>query len=301
MSRIILLAILLFVAVLRLWYISYAGNSIVIKPDSKGYYMQENFFGEHMLTNFFNPNRTPGYTILTSVVIKDKPAYESQSFLEQARILIFIQTAIGLFSLLVLYDTLLALKISQRWSLVFVGLTGVNIYQFIWDRALLTESLYISLFIILMRLFVSLIKKPTAKTGVMFIVLAICGFMLRPAGLAVPYLLLPIVWCMHRTKKVFLLLTVLLCVYTAVPVTFVGMNKYLYNFTGLSFNPDFAVFGRILLFDIPVDSAASVPNLYHKVQEYRAIGGNISIPWYFFVYYGNEVYDRLSELQEFNT
>lgn len=300
----ILIGILIAAAIVRLSYISYAGGSAIVKPDSQGYYVQEKFFGKHVLTNFFNPNRTPGYTMLTSLAMTatghDYPPYASKAFFERTRIIIFTQMVISLLSLVVLYDTLLMLGISYTMSLAFTAITSINIYQFIWDRAILTESLYISLFIILMRFFVSLLKKPTRKMGVLFITLAVFEFLLRPAGLLVPYLLLPLVYLMHRTQKTLFLIMVLISVYTAIPVGMVAMNRYVYNFHGLSFNTDFAVFGRILLFDIPIDSAASVPNLYEKVNEYRARGGNVSIPWYFFVTYGNEVYGRLAELQEFN-
>ncbi len=286
-----LIGIILLATIIRLWYISYSGNEIVLKPDSQGYYGEK---------QFFNPNRTPGYSMLTSFVLKQEPQYGSPLFLEQAKILIYIQTIVGLISLIVLYDTLLALKVARGISLAFTVFTAINIYQFIWDRAFLTESLYISLFIILMRLFVALLHAPTMWTGVTFVLLSGYEFLLRPAGLMIPYLVLPIVWLSHKTKKVLHMTLFLLLLYTAIPGTYIAMNKYLHNFKGVGYNTDFSVFGRILLFDIPIDSARSVTNLYQKVNEYRAVGGNVSIPWYFFVYYNNEVYGKLSEVQEFN-
>ena len=247
---IILIGILVIAAVIRLAYIQYAGGSMILEPDSQGYYSAGNFFTDDLLHNFFNTNRTPGYTMLTSLALsattKSHPPYQSPQFYSGIWIILLVQTIFGLIGLIILYDTLAAIGVPPVWNLAFTALTAVNLYQFIWERAFLTEAPYIFLFIILMRLFVSLMKKPTVKIGLLFTFLAVWAFEIRPTGLLVPFILLPIVWLMHRTKKVFFLMAALLLFYCAVPLAHLKMNKKLYDFKGLSINTDFAIFGRML-------------------------------------------------------
>ncbi len=302
--RLLLLGILVVSAFVRLWYISYAGGGIDLKPDSQGYYVEENFFGKNVRTNFFNPNRTPGYTMITSLAMAvtgdTYPLYGTREFTQRLWIIIVIQTIASVLSLIFLFDTLIRLNISPPYSLAFTAFTGLNLYQFIWDRTLLTESLYISLLIVLLWLFVRLLHRVTTVSALLFTGLAAYAFMLRPAGLLLPFLTLPLVWVMHRTKRVFTLIAFCLLLYTLIPATFLTANRILHNFRGISYNTDFSVFGRILLYDIPVDAAASVLPLHAQVVEYKQNGGNVSIPWYFFVHYNNEIYDRVADLQRFN-
>jgi hypothetical protein len=300
---IFLLAVTLAVLV-RLLYITYAGGAITIEPDSQGYYSAGNFFTEDFLHNYFNTNRIPGYAMFTSLVISatghGHPPYLSGKFFNGARSIIIVQTIAGVAGLIILYDLLLAIGISRAARVLFTLFTGLNIYQFIWEHAFLTTALFITFVTIILRLFVSLLKKPAARTGGLFIAASVSAFLLRPAGLVIPFILLPFVWLRHKTKKVFILIATLLCVYSAVPGSHIAMNRWLYNFKGLSINTDFAVFGRILRFNIPVDAASSVHPLYDEVVSYRAAGGNISIPWYFFVAYNNEIYSRMDELKAFD-
>lgn len=301
---IILIGILCIAACIRLEYIRYAGGSVILEPDSQGYYVEKNFFTDDLLHNFFNTNRTPGYTMLTSLAmdatVHAHPVYKSPEFFSGTWIVIVVQTILGLAGLIVLYDILLSLGISPVPALAFTGFTAVNIYQFIWERAVLTEALYIFLLTVLLRIFVSLLKKPSPGHGLLFTVISAYAFELRPAGLFLPFILLPVVWLMHRTKKVFILAAIALALYTSVPILHLAMNKSLYNFKGLSINTDFAVFGRILHYNIPVESAKSVEPLYGEVVSYRAAGGNVTIPWYFFVYYNNEIYSHMDDLQAFD-
>lgn len=295
------------VIVVRMMYFHYSGGRLVIMPDSQGYYLEENFFSGRFLRNFFNPNRTPGYTMITSAVTSltgnDYPPYNSPDFLRRLWVIIPVQMAAGIISLFFLYRILILIGISRPASLLFTFGTGINIYQFIWDQALLTESLYISLLSVLLWLFVRLLKKPKLSTAVAFTVLAGYEFLLRPAGLIIPFILLPFVWIQHRTKFTFRLMACCLLLYSLVPGSMLFMNYRLHNFRGLSFNTDFAVFGRILLYHIPVDAASSVQPLQQQVKDYWELGYNVSIPWYFFVYHNNEIYrpQELANLQRFNS
>lgn len=301
---ILLLSVISIAALVRVAYITYAGGGVVIEPDTQGYYIEKNFFTDDFIHNFFNVNRTPGYIMLTSLAmdatIHTHPLYKSPEFFNGIQIMVVVQTIFGLLGLLILYDTFVSLRITRILSLAFTLFTSLNIYQFIWERAVLTEALYIFILICMMRLFVSLLYKPTVRITLLLTLFGIFGFLLRPAGLCIPLILLPCVWLIHRTKKVVLIITTALCIYISIPLLMVGMNNYLYGFKGLSINTDFAVFGRILHYNIPVTSARTVEPLYSEVVSYRAIGGNISIPWYFFVFYNNEIYNHMDRLQTLN-
>ena len=50
-----------------------------------------------------------------------------------------------------------------------------------------------------------------------------------------------------------------------------------------------------------MDAAKHVEPLYSEVIRYRTSGGNISIPWYFFVANNNEVYSHMDNLQKFDS
>ena len=303
---IVLSIILAAAAFVRLWYISYAGGAIIIEPDSRGYYSAGNFFTDDLLHNFFNINRTPGYTMVTSLALSlsglGHPEYLSDGFFRGTWFIIFGQTIFAVIGLVFLYELLVRAGIPEKFSLAFTGFTALNIYQFIWERAFLTTAIFITLVTVLVWLFVKLLERPTRGSGIAFVAVAAYAFLVRPAGLGIPYMLLLVVWLVHRTKKVFVLLALLLILFTAVPAGYSLMNTLLYNFHGIGINTEFALFGRILHYNIPVESAAvSEPDLYRKVVAYRAAGDNISIPWYFFVAYNNEIYHRMDDLHTFDT
>lgn len=291
MIRPFLFLVIIIAVAVRLAYIGYAGAAITIEPDSQGYYSTD---------NYFNINRLPGYAVTTSLFLPGHPQFLSREFYRGAWNIILLQTVVGVLGLIVLYDLLCATGITDRTSLLFTAFTALNIYQFIWEHAFLTHALFITMVTVILRLFVSLLKKPTARTGIVFIIASAYAFLLRPAGLGIPFILLPLVWLRHRTKNTAFLILALLCLFAAVPLSHIVMNRYLYQFKGMSINTDFGIFGRILKFNIPIQSAKSVSPLYGQVKEYQDRGGNISIPWYFFVAYNNQIYTHMDQLQEFD-
>ena len=302
---IIFLLIIILAVLVRLLYITYAGDAITIEPDSQGYYTKGNFFTEDFLHNYFNANRMPGYPMFTSILISASgyghPPYLSNDFFMGSWYIILAQTVIGVAGLFILYDLLRAIGLSQKWSLAFMLFTSLNVYQFIWEHAFLNYALYITLLTIILRLFVALLKKPTSFMGSIFVLVSGYAFLVRPAGIGIPFLLLLFVWFRHKTKKVFMLLATMLFVYSLFPLSHIVANRMLYNVKGLANSTDFVPFGRILKYNIPIDSAQSVQPLYNEVVEYRRIGGNVSIPWYFFVYYNDRIYSHLDEVQRFNS
>jgi hypothetical protein len=300
------LIILVVALAVRLLYIRYAGESLAYAPDSQGYYVQQNFFKQDFIPIFFNEYRTPGYRLITTVMMLvtgyNFPAYATPEFYTRAFPIFYVQTAVGLIGLLFLYATLARLRIPRIYNLAFTGFTGLNIYQFMWERAYLTEAIYIASMAVFLWLFVVLLTKPTWKIGCAFVAVAAFGFLVRPGGVAIPYIFLPLIWIVNRTKKVFTLMAFLVCLYTAVPGIYTAMNVYLYRYPGVSINTDFSVFGRILRNNIPVDAAAKTePVLCKQVEDYRKNGGDISLPWSFFVYYGNDVYNHINNLRRFNS
>jgi len=301
---IIFMVIILLAAGVRLAYINYAGSRIQIEPDSQGYWSKGNFFTDNLRYNYFNIYRMPGYSMFTSAIVSASgyghPLFLSDDFFLGSWYIILAQTIIGVAGLFVLYDLLCAIGIAQTWRLAFTAFTGLNVYQFIWEHAFLNHALYITLLTIILRLFAALLKKPTPITGSIFVLISGYAFLVRPAGIGIPFLLLLFVWLRHKTKKVFVLLTLMLCVYSLFPLSHLIANRVLYNVKGLANSTDFVPFGRILKYNIPIDSARSVQPLYDEVVAYRALGGNVTNPWYFFVYYNNRIYAHPDEVTRFN-
>jgi hypothetical protein len=219
-----------------------------------------------------------------------------------SKYIILSQTLLGWAGIVILFATLKRLGIPPLMNYIFIVLTGLNIYQFIWDRALLTESLYIFVFTTLMWMFLDLLIKPTIRMGILFILVAGCGFLIKPAGILFPYILLPIVWLMHRSKKVFVAMCLLLAIYTTIPVVYAEMNNRLYQYHGISMNSDIALFGRILHHNFPIETVRNVtPNLYQNIIKYRQLHASVPQPWNFFEYYNNDVLVHAEELKTFNT
>jgi hypothetical protein len=307
-SRRILAVGLVLIAALavRLAYLAYSGGTIAYDPDSQGYYVPVNWFAKDFLPIFFNQYRTPGYRLITNTVMlltgNSFPQYASSEFYTRTFPIFYVQTAAGILGLLFLYATLTNLGIRRSVSLAFTAFTAFNIYQFLWERAYLTEAIYIFLVAVTMWLFVKLLRKPGWISGILFVAVSAFGFLVRPGGVGFPLILLPLVWLMNRTKKTCILIVLLLCIYVSVPVGYVSMNYYLHRYPGVSVNTDFAVFGRLLKYDIPLEAARRAePVLFEKIRNYRESGGNTSIPWYFFTADNNMIYGNIGSLRNLNS
>lgn len=303
---IILPCILLLCLGIRLLYLheTYYPNLL---PDTGNYYdFALRLLNENFIFYFFNPSRTPIYPLVIGTVMWitgniHAPLYTASSY-QGLGILVYIQTALGLLGIILLYLSMRDIGIRRIWSYLFSLFIGTNIMLFWQERAILTESITTFILITMTFFFIRILKKPTWKKFLGLFFIFTLAFLIRPNYVLLPFVLLPIIMMYHRKFWVSRLTMITMVAYAFVPGSYVYENAVLHGYVGITHIADINVLGRILRNNILVGSGGTVPYFYARVLDYRARGLDTSMPYMFLSNYDMMIYDntqRLNELQTF--
>lgn len=139
-----------------------------------------------------------------------------------------IQLTASLLGLIVLYDLLVRITRKQKLSAILAFAYGMNLDIAVWDYAILTESLALTMTIVFIDMIVRYIQKPIFMTGVRVILLALVMSLLRPTFLLFAAVLLG-VWVLRLFlfPKERRILKGLCCVSL---ITFVVIGLYAFSF-----------------------------------------------------------------------
>src|SRR3989338_10370996 len=139
----------------------FISGAAVTTPDSDGYYkLERKLTGGKILNLVFNDERTPLYLVFLhfgmSLTGNNNPDYQSREFYRGAYFITSLQTIFGILSILLIYITLMKLKVNPQKALFFSLFSSLNIMIFSWEKILLTESLTIFLLILIFYIAVNL-------------------------------------------------------------------------------------------------------------------------------------------------
>lgn len=306
MPRMTLIKVFLVALMVRILY-SLAAPTIYFNVDTEGYYgLGMNLFSHPSIQTLVTPYRTPVSpvflnTVMYLVGVGGAP-FGSPAFLWGAQFVVAIQMVIGAIAFTALYHVLARL-LPGRARQLFVVFLLFDVFVIGWEHTLMVEGLAISVSLSITAVLLHILLAPTGKKFALFWFLFAFGFFLRPSFIVYPIATLPLIaWYFRKKARVVFWICVTLAAATAVPLAYARINYTNYNYFGIQFVGDIDVLGRILGFNIPIESAKNYTYFYTTVSDSRT-RNFIPTGFQFLNQYDPDIWgktDRFVELQAFN-
>lgn len=287
-----LIPIILIAIIIRFFYYHHAPG-VIVQADTYGYYE----IGQRILSswdNFFtfiiNEERTPMYPLFLNITAFFSGGFASSifspSFLKAMTWVMFIQSILGVLSLIILYKTLLEIKIKPIFASLFTLFISLNIIVFGWERILMTEALTTFWLITTTFLAVKILKlqyhpKLRSSCGVLrsyfyfllLFLLFLFGFLLRPFYLFFPPTVLIIICLHHRNKQTLIKSLLILLSFYLLVFFYIRHNTIHFKYSGVNQISEINLLGKILTLNLPIEAGKEIDLFYQKVKEYREING----------------------------
>lgn len=280
---------------------------IALTPDSYEYYGYANNIAlAPSVKLLIQPYRTPVYpfVILSTMVATGSVGAPvgSEGFERSTQLLMVLQSAAAIAGVMLLYALLRALSLSPRASLVISVVHSVNMMLIPWERTMLTESFAILWMIFYAYMIIQIIQKFTLMRISVLLMLSLTGLYLRPAFIFVPLFTFVLLFFLLRTVRTKFKIACTLLIYFGVIYLHINLNSVNWNFRGFQVIGEFNLLGRILQFELPIETGRQYEFFYKNVSDYRSRGGSPN-PYRFI-----DTYDptlsvnpaRLTELTKFN-
>lgn len=256
---------------------SLAAPAIYFNVDTEGYYtLGTAFFSHPSLQTFVTPYRTPLSGIFLNAVMSlvgvGGAPYGSPAFVRGAQYVVITQMFIGALALTAFWRALRHF-LPQKARVLFGVFLLLNVLVIGWEHTLMTEGLAISISLFMTAVLLRMLDKPSGKKFALFWGLFAFGFLSRPSFMIYPIATIPFVaWYYRKQARIVFLTCVTLAAATIVPLAYARINYNTVNYFGVLFEGDIVVLGRILEFNIPVESAKDNTYFYTMVQNARAAG-----------------------------
>lgn len=297
--------IVLLASVIRITYF-YHFPGIWVQADTYGYYdIGKNILSGKFLQFFINDERTPIYPIflnLPAFLSRDigSPIFSAEFFSVMEKI-ILIQSLCGILGLILLFKTLRIAGASVNVAFFYTLFTTFNILVFGWERILMAESLSTFWLITLLFTLVKILKKEESRYFIFLFLLYIFGFLLKPFFVLLPVFLFPVLVYFRPTRvSIVGNIIVLLLFYLSV-VGYVWRNEIVFNYRGVNKVSELNMLGKILQFNLNIESAKNVTYFYEAVKNYRLKNGD-PMPFRFLEKYDFfQKPDKIRDLQRFNS
>lgn len=276
--------------IIRLLYAFYSPQPL-ISPDTFGYYQA----GQEMIKTgvLVHHSRPPVYPLFHMI---------SPDFNTAAHLAVFLQTIMGITGLYLLHRILIAIKISPKWSALFVLFIGLNPNLFVQERVILTESLAVFFLILLTYSIVKLINKFSVQCYLLIVLCFILLLFLKPLYLALPLIMIPLLFIFKRSKQLFLWSSLSFLLILLLVFLYIQTNSKYHGYPGFSRIGDIDLLGQILYFNLNIEKGKEVSYFYDMIKDYRKTGGD-PMPFRFLEHYDPEIYnkpERFRELAKFN-
>ena len=286
--------VLIFAVVVRVLFAMYQPKPL-ITADSIGYYqlgvqMVENPRLETIISEF----RTPLYPIFLASLSKLLGFNDGSTIAD-------IQQLVGVAGVIIFFSFLIRMGFSRKTTLIFSLLTAGNILVFYWERALVTEGLATTTFIMSLLIFAHTLQTPRTKNFILLWISYGINFLLRPAFVFLPVVTLPFLFIVFKRRSEKLKVFITLLMSCLVPALYIVGNTVYHEYKGIQHVGDIDVLGRILEFDTPIEAGKAYSYFYESVTDYRNRKGN-PMPFEFINTYDDSMYvntTRMNELQGF--
>jgi hypothetical protein len=296
-TMLLLVVILLAASIARM--IFYAQYPLPgIGADSRSYYetgllIEKNFV-------FVDAWRTPVYPVFLLAIekatgLKDIGYQITPGDLSYA--VLFIQSLIGIIHAGLFFLLLRRLIENTHISVVLALLFAIHPVVIGFERIISTESLAICWFTVFVFLAITLIKR--VHPGLLFLFLgwSIFGAFLRPAFLPLPVFVLTYMWLKRRTTASFGYALICCLLYGGICFLYIQMNGSINQYPGFTRISDINIVGKILQFNLPVNTLPS-DNVFKQSVELYRLNNGAPDPWRFLeaypMYYNPEYFNQLS-------
>lgn len=292
--------------IIRIFYSLY-NPQIPLRPDSFGYYeLSEQLFSPDFTTYIVNERRGSIYPLfLQTIMIISGHSHApllSPSFYEGINLIIMTQTAVGILSIIILFQLLRLIKIKLLYTYLFCFFMAVNPLLFQWERELLTESLGIFLLFSTIYLYIKTLKTPSRKLFFLLFVSLTLSFLNRPIFIALPFILFPLLFLYSHDKTTKIKSLFFLSVHIIFIFFIIHHNTVNFGYKGITRQLDLALLGKILHYNIPVDKSTTSDFFRDNILTYRKINGDPN-PFRFVEYFDPDIYAknyRFNEMKTFN-
>ena len=299
-THIDVLAVLAVAIAVRILLVA-AFPTIIIEPDSEGYFrVGRAITSLPTIEHFVNPERTPIYPIITSLLIKYDLSpldIRSEAFRTDAHTLLFAQMALGILASLLWFKAMLLLAVPRRVALVCGIVCATSITVAYWERSLLTEGVGISWLVIQTYTYLRTLKSPAIKFFVACWLVSVIGLLIRPAFMFAPFVSFLIIGLFHRSPTVWRNIIATLLFIVAVPLLYSYTNLYLHGYSGITYFSDINLLGVIMQNNIPMEPGAVYTNIYNGIQNYYASGGDPYV-FRFILHYDPYIFTNIQKLNE---
>ncbi|MBI5613424.1 hypothetical protein HY947_00710 [Candidatus Gottesmanbacteria bacterium] len=269
---------------------------LVAHGDSVGYIeIGRSIFLNPSLSAIINPFRNPGYPIFLVLI---------ENIFHSFSIVPYIQFFVASLALSVFFLSLIRIKIPLLIAFWVTFFIGISIHVFGWEKSLMTEGLATSWLLLLVSLTTILIDTPSLPHLILFYVLSILGFFLRPMLTPIPIIILSFLIFHHWVKKIGhpLQLLIILLLYVLVPMLYISGNTVFHGYKSIQQVGDVDVFARILQFHLPVDSGAK-SQFYTSIAKHYIYDPHTFRPYDILKYYDPDIYGKqymFNDLRMFN-
>ncbi|OGG11960.1 hypothetical protein A2Z00_04100 [Candidatus Gottesmanbacteria bacterium RBG_13_45_10] len=289
-----------------------ATPQVFYNSDSGGYLgLGKGMYASPSLPTIINPYRTPLYPLFFQGILMvsgyGESVPETPAFFQGASVVAATQSILTIAAFLLLFFALLSLPLPtwMSWCLT-LGISS-DYHLFTWERTMLTEGLAIPWIVALSAAMLFTLRARKAWWYLVLEGLFILGFLLRPAFLFVPFVVVGVL-LLHRRKAAMVIVgAIMLAIYLLVPLGYAKVNEHYHHYFGIQHVGDIDLLGRILEFRLPVDAATNYPFYYEAVIDSRKKGMVFPNPFRFLEYYDPYIYMEgsdgavhLNELPGFN-
>lgn len=237
----------------------------------------EKFFADDLRTPLYPVVMTLGLYLAGML----NSAMFSAPFIWAMHKIIIFQSVAGIAALITLYLILAKLKFSPLFSLMFTIFIGLNPVVFGWERLLLPEALTAFFLITLSYSAIHILEKPSGIFFLTFFLLSVFGFLLRPVYILLPLPILLFIIIFNRFKRRIIFTTLfILIMYFGFIGIYVKGNIIKFDYPGISRAADINLLGKILQFNLPIESGKNEAVVYDAVSQYRESNQELH-PWRF--------------------
>lgn len=275
-------AIIAVAVLIRLLFIQNFGR-YQMSGDSVSYYLTVSSMKQkHVIVD---PWRTPVYPLIIAFTyyLDRTPMLTNlpREFSYDLWHLRVAQSVGAIFMFVLLFFLLLKMGVDDWFAGIFCIFMATNMVLMTNEHSILTEA-FSSLWLIgVLYLTVLLLRRFTLWQFVFTSILFVVGVFLRPTYIAFPLLVVGILIWHHRKKFVIVCGVTTLVIYGIILLTYSELNFMAYSYQGISRISDVNMLGKILLYNLPVDSAPDTAGIKTMINVYRKTI-NIPDPWQVF-------------------
>jgi hypothetical protein len=269
----------------------------MITADSTGYYSAR---------LPIDHSRPPLYPILlhaaSYLMGHGEVEFLSHTFFEDMNWIMALQIFCGILTCLMIYAIANILGIPSFISFLLAIVVSFDINVFSLEHVILTEAVSTCWLTGFTLISVQLIKKTSKRLIWIFIAMSYLGLLIKPVFLLLPFIVISIILYTHPTKKGWIYSIISVCIYVLFISVYIQLNAHVTGYAGISRISSINTLGKIMKYDIPLESVRSHNDLYTKMTTYRSLHGPPN-PYRFLEFYDRNIYqhnERFYEIDSFN-